>query len=147
MRCDLATNTLIKDNDIALILKNVTRRNPKLLIEAFYVIASKPCKQPPKTIINIFSLAFRSGYNIYEQYKMILKIAANDLICEETVLGCILQSNYPRNWETYLGEIINKMKGDYCSFIDLWEQANGDKIIAQKVTQFYSEDWSHVNKL
>ena len=147
LRYGLANNIKVSDNDITLILKNVNSGNPKLSIETFHVIASKPCKQPSKIIIDIFVLAFRSMYNVSEQYKMIQKLISNDLLCNEQVLLCILQSDYPRNWETYLGGIIVNMKEIYDEFKDLWVQTNGEKRLEHCMRQSQAEDWSQVKKL
>ena len=147
LRHDIASNKKIESDDIALILKNVNSRKPELIIEAFFVIASKPCKQSSSDIIDIFVIAFNSKYNVSEQYKMILKLATNNLLNSEKVLECILQSNYPRNWETYLGGIIDTMKDNYSEFIDLWRQANGKRKIERLKRQSSTEDWSQVEKL
>lgn len=58
---------------------------------------------------------------------MILKLTMNNLLISEKVIECILQSNYPRNWETYLGGIIDTQKGNYDDFIELWNQVSGTK--------------------
>lgn len=147
LRSNLASNIKIQSNDISLILKNANSKNPLLTIETFFVIASKPCKQSNQKIIDTFAIAFKSKYNIPEQYKMILKLASNDLLCYEQVLACILQSDYPKNWETYLGSIIEKKQEDYDEFKELWKQRNGEKKLEQLMKQSELEDWTHVKKL
>ena len=147
LRCDLANNLRVSDNDISLVLKNVNGRNPELMMEAFMVIASKPCKQSDIDIINTFYHAFRSECNIPEQYKMIKKLSIHGLLVSEKVLSCILQSNYPKNWETYLGGIIETKEGDYNCFIDLWNQSKGEKALTNIIHQTPEEDWTHVRKL
>ena len=84
---------------------------------------------------------------ITEQYKMILKLASNNLLCHEKVLNCILLSHYSRNWETYLGCIIDSMKANYYEFIDLWKQSHGSNKMLRLMEQSNTEDWSHAKKL
>lgn len=147
LRCDLAMNIKINNDDIELILRNISRRNPKLMVEAFFVIAAKPCEQSDNVIINTFVSAFKAGDNISGQYKMIKKLTNKGLLCNEKVLRCLLLSDFPRNWETYLGGIIETMGGNYNRFVNLWKQVEGIVILDNLMNQSPSEDWSQVQKL
>lgn len=134
-------------NDIIEILKNTNKQDPQLLIEAYFVIVSKAYRQSNNDIINFFVAAFKTNYNIPEQYKMILKLVSNDLLINEKVLKCILNSNYPRNWETNLGGIIETMSNNFSEFICLWNQADGDKKFTELKQQSHCGEWLQVEKL
>ena len=71
---------------------------------------------------------------------MIQKLISNDLLCNEQVLSCILKSDYPKNWETYLGGIIDNQRENYDAFIDLWKQTNGDKKLECCMKQSQTEN-------
>ena len=113
-----------------------------LLLEAFFVCAAK-CNQPGnKELVNLFLKAWKANRNNDFRWKLFPKLHAYGLIDDEKVMTQIVKSNSWKEWQVYLGYLIqgydsNKfikfMQGsDECDIMMLLERGG---------------EWSHVKRL
>lgn len=113
-----------------------------LLLEAFFVCAAK-CNQPGnKELVNLFLKAWKANRNNDFRWKLFPKLHAYGLIDDEKVMTQIVKSNSWKEWQGYLGYLIqgydsNKfikfMQGsDECDIMMLLERGG---------------EWSHVKRL
>lgn len=145
LRSQIAVNAKTEDEDIVLILKNINSNDPDLITNAYFIIVAKSNNQSPLTILNLFIAAFKNTTNYNERYKLIAKLYNHNLLVNEKVIDCIFLSEIPKDWEVYLGLIIeNNLNHD---FRELWKQAEGDVKLKKIICKIEMEDWRQVNRL
>jgi hypothetical protein len=128
-----------------LILKNTNSNDPELISNAYFVIAAKSNNQPPATVLNLFTAAFKNAETLNIRYKLITKLGNHDLLLNESVLNCLLLSNAAKDWEVYLGLIIsNNLQKD---FQELWQQSNSNSKLDTIIRKAIAENWQQVKKL
>lgn len=113
-----------------------------LLLEAFFVCAAK-CNQPNnKELIDLFLKAWKANRNNDIRWKLLPKLHAYGLIDEEKVITQIIKSNSWKEWQVYLGYLMqgynpNKFikfmqESDECDIMMLLERGG---------------EWTHVKRL
>jgi hypothetical protein len=145
LRSGLSVNCKTEEEDIKLILKNISSNDPSLITDAFFVIVAKANNQSQATVLNLFIASFMSSTNKSERYKLIAKLEYHNLLVNEKVLDCLLLSSFSKDWEVYLGLIIsNNLSAE---FQELWHQSAGNSKLDRIINKTVDEDWSQVNKL
>ncbi|MDR6763150.1 hypothetical protein J2Y38_003369 [Flavobacterium sp. 2755] len=145
LRSEIAVNSKTDKEDIALILKNINSNDSELITSAYFIIVAKSNNQSQLTVLNLFLAAFKNSTNYNERYKLIAKLDNHNLLVNEKVLDCIFLSEIPKEWEVYLGLIIEKNICD--DFRELWKQSEGEIKLKKIISKIEVEDWRQVNKL
>lgn len=147
LRAMLADNNKTRDEDIALVLKNINSKDSDLISDAYYVIVAKSNSQPQETVLNLFVAAFNGCCsNIQNRYKLIAKLEHHNLLVHEKVLDCMLFSNIPKDWEVYLGLLLDNDEL-LEEFRELWSQLDADSKFKRIKEKACHEDWRQVDKL
>lgn len=146
IRSDLATNVGTSQEDMGLILKNTNRNdNEDVIMNAYFVIVAKCNEQSKQTVLDFFLLAFGKCTNLAERYKLIAKLEQHDLLINDSVLSCLYSSYIAKEWEVYLGMIVNtELISD---FQDLWHQTDGNRSYENIILTSDNEDWGQASKL
>lgn len=77
-----------------------------LLLEAFFVCSAK-CNQPNnKELVDLFLKTWKANRNNHERWKLLPKLHVYGLIDEEKVMTQIIKSNSWKEWQVYLGYLI-----------------------------------------
>jgi len=145
LRSQLSVNSQTESEDIELILKNTNSNDPELISEAYFVIVAKSNNQPQATVLNLFIAAFNNSINLLDRYKLIPKLESHKLLLNDSVLNCVSHSSIPKEWEVYLGLIINNNLQN--EFQELWIQSDSNSKLEKIMKKTNTEDWRQVQKL
>jgi hypothetical protein len=146
LRTDIAHGASTSEHDIKLILKTTKSSVPGIAWDSFFVLTAKNNKQPLKILIDAFEVAWKSNDERPDRWKLIKKISAHGLLLHERVFLRILESHSCKEWQVYLGSIIESKSTVRDSFSRVWNEAVGERLqTALKLKA--GDDWKCVNEL
>lgn len=121
LRYEIANGKKTDNEDIHNIISNTYTQDKEIVWDMFFIIAAKNNKQSIDDILEAFSIAWDGNSSFKERrWKILQKLRSLDLLIQEKVLFKLLKDSIAKDWETYLGSIIEDGLRD--SFLNLWDQ-------------------------
>jgi hypothetical protein len=77
--------------------------------DAFFVVVAVANQQPASRIINTFIVAWDANNRRVDRWKLLYKVRERELLYRNEVVTRILQSDQPRDWETFLGSLAQEL--------------------------------------
>ncbi|MBF9255784.1 hypothetical protein I2I11_20970 [Pontibacter sp. 172403-2] len=144
LRSEISLGESTSNDDLKMLLENTYSKNPKITWDAFFIVSAKNNKQYKLNILETFEIAWETNEGNELRWKLIDKLKSHNLLLEERILFRVLNSLEPKEWEVYLGFIIqNKLDNE---FLTLCEQAGLLKVF-ERISNLEDSDWSQVKKL
>jgi len=135
LRYDIANGKATENEDIHNIISNTYTQDKEIVWDTFFIIAAKKNKQSIDNILEAFSIAWDGNSSFKERrWKIIQKLRSLNLLIQEKVLFKLLKDSIAKDWETYLGAIIEDELKD--SFLSLWDQIG----CAEAVEEIFCRD-------
>jgi hypothetical protein len=144
LRSRVASGAITSEQDIKLILKNTDTSNPNVTWDSFFILAAKFNHQPADKLLQAFKATWKSNSNHPDRWKLILKMAAHNLLVNETVFFSLVEGQSWREWEVYLGCIVESDCRE--DFKEFWNEVGGTALLSNFTTQ-NEEQWHHALKL
>jgi hypothetical protein len=123
LRLKLAHGGTASSEEMALVLKASAAGAPSASWEAFFLVAAKPNMQSDKVILNAFESAWNANRERSDRWKLLERIADRRLLLAENVARAALSSSNPREWEVFLGRILQA--GERLAFKQAWKELMG----------------------
>lgn len=143
-RGQLSRGEEIDDQSIKnIITKNFTQSSSSSW-DIFFIIAAKNTNSTKENILSCFEIAWDSNQDHFFRWKLINKLGFRLLLIEERVLLKLIKNGIAREWEEYLGKIIEDKLN--ISFLELWDQIRGETALKKTLRKIQSE-WSYVDRL
>jgi len=124
LRGRVARSETISDEEIKTILTSNYAPNAFNSWHTFFIVAAKSEMTTREVILSSFDMAWENNRTSEKRWQLIQKLAKKNLLVLEQVLLTILKDGTPREWEEYLGQIINKNLHN--DFMELWLQTGGE---------------------
>jgi len=141
LRAAIAYGGATSPADLALIFRSTATQSALVSWETVFVLAAKANDQPVPRIIDAFVAAWYRNDVRTDRWRLLMKIAERGAIMDEQVVKAILQSTVSREWEVFLGQILEL--NDRSCFARFWCDAGGPP-----VEKLPSEiEWRHVRRL
>jgi len=144
LRSMLAAGTTISKEDITLVLKNTDTTNPETTWDSFFILAAKNNHQSDEKVLQAFKIAWISNSERTDRWKLIDKLSERNLLLSDVVLHSVLESNSWKEWQVYLGCIVNNVPNQ--QFIDFISEI-GKESIFECLNETEGEEWRYVAKL
>ncbi len=142
LRSEIAEGFPSEDKAIELILKKCGSKDPEVTMNSFFVIAARNNNPKTKSLIETFKNAWDNNEGKYDRWKLIPKLAIFNVLSNSDFLSRIFQSDIPKEWEVYLGNILeSNLKDD---FKQVWQEMEGE---CKFKSYENNNDWSQVLKL
>jgi Zn-finger protein len=142
LRSEIAEGFPSEDKAIELILKKCGSKDPEVTMNSFFVIAARNNNPSKKSLIETFKNAWDNNEGKHDRWKLIPKLAIFEALPDSDVVSRIFQSATPKEWEVYLGNILEYDLN--VDFKQIWQEMEGDcRFIKHK----YDDDWTQVLKL
>ncbi|WP_428331550.1 NACHT domain-containing protein [Mucilaginibacter sp.] len=134
----------VSEEDIKAILTITYTPSAETSWDTFFIISAKHRNVTREVIFSTFSIAWTSNAKNNKRWQLVGNIAKRGLFVSEQVLLSLMSDGTPREWEEYLGQVLELSKQD--TFIELWQQIGGEKALAQ-LSHHSPEDWQVTNRL
>lgn len=144
LRSSLGVGVPPTDDDIKIIMKSTSTADPQVAWDAFFTIAAKPTNADKVTIFKMFKVAWKANGSNPNRWKLIDRLASRGFLLDGNVLECILESNFERDWECFLGDLLNSTnlrRSWKNNFLDF--QKRMDESLQRRT----GKEWQHVYKL
>ncbi len=144
MRRQLAYGEACEASDIEMLLKRAHRGNSRVVWESFFVLSAKHNEVSSDNILETFIEAWNQASEHGERWKLIEKLKKRGLLLEEVVVKAVLRSKDPKEWETYLGGLIElDLERDFrrCIGASAWNR------LLERMKMEESSDWDQVHYL
>jgi hypothetical protein len=112
MRAQLGEGRPTSDNNLASIYDGLERLTEPDAWDAFFVVVARPNRQPQSRIVETFRVAWDRNHTRGDRWKLLSKMAARDLLHADDVVDRVRASNRPREWETFLGLVLQRPERD-----------------------------------
>lgn len=145
LRADVGSGLSTPEEDIKLIQRNAEASNPGVAWDSFFVLAAKRNRQPKDKLISAFKLAWKSNRDRPDRWKLVQKLWSHDLLLNELVLFSVLEGNSWKEWQVYLGCIIESPQRE--CFPEFWAEVSGVKLTEAFKGNEEEEEWERVMKL
>ncbi len=106
LRGRLGKGKATEQSTIGLILQAGAIADPDVSWDSFFVIAARLNEQPEGMILEAFEKAWVTNSTRSDRWKLIDKLGALKLTTSETALKAVVSSRDPKEWEVYLGFIL-----------------------------------------
>ena len=150
LRCDISLGIKTQEQEIKQLISKTYSQNPKINWDIFFIICAKKNNQTKEHILSAFISAWEA--NSDEKYKvrrwrLIDKLASlTKLIINETVLNILFKDSIYKDWEVYLGKILEFSPDLRDEFFDLWNQIDGSSLLLVLMSR-KPNDWIYVKRL
>lgn len=130
--------------DIGLIVRNANSSDAQVAWESFFVLAARPSQQSSIVILEAFTLAWRVNAGRSDRWKMFDRLASRGLLLEEEAFGLLLSSDEPKEWEVYLGLVLD-LPAQRDAFCLLWRGVHPR--IEERIVCRMEPEWSVAHRL
>ena len=145
LRAKIAGGFTTTEQYIKLMLKNTDTSNANLTRSSFFILAAKSSKQPSEKLLQAFKIAWKSNSDSSERWKLLVKMAAHNLLVTETVFFAVVDAGSWKEWQVYLGCIIESSTHQQ-DFVDFWVQVDNPDIF-NSLHKKIGEEWKQVTHL
>ena len=131
----------ISNNDINVLLPSNYTQSPSITWDSFFILAAKNSGQSASVILQAFKSAWDANKKAGNEnaWKLIDKLYKRQLLLHEDVLLSLLENGSAKDWEVYLGHVMNQ-KGE---FLNLKSQLIDDGFFDEKFEK-NPPTWSQV---
>jgi hypothetical protein len=133
----------ISDEDIKSILTNTYTASAFNSWHTFFIVSANHKKVSKETILAAFAMAWENNVGNSRRWQLINNLGKRRLLLFEQTLLMLLKDGIPREWEEYLGQVLEKKESD--TFMELWLQIGGEKALRQ-LTHNHPNDWQITNR-
>ena len=149
LRGAIAQGEKTNPNDIKDLIGKTYSQNPQINWDMFFIVSAKNNKQSKDKIKSSFSVAWEVNSGpMYssKRWKLIDKLSSLDMLVDEVILNILLKDSSAKDWEVYLGKVLEMSSQRRDDFYELWQQIDGD-IIFKKIIKRIPHEWEYVSKL
>jgi len=146
---EIAFGKETKSDDIQELISKSYSQNPKITWDAFFIVSAKKNKQKKEIIISSFKVAWETNSDFSEKFrrwKLIDKLGERGLLINEKVVNILFEDSLPKDWEMYLGRMLEYSSSKADEFYDFWFQIDGSSTL-KTLTSIKPNDWLYVNRL
>ncbi len=142
LRSEIAEGLHSDEKAIELILSKCGSKDPEVTMNSFFVIAAKNNNPQKKSLLETYKNAWDNNEEKHDRWKLIQKMGIFEALLESDVVSRIFQSGTSKEWEVYLGSILEYEINN--SFKLIWHEMEGDNELSRFEK---NDDWSQVLKL
>ncbi len=144
LRGRIGRGEVLKSDDVKEIIANMYTPTPETSWHIFFIVATGRQRFNNDTIFSAFKLAWENNSGNYRRWQLIQKLAKTSLLLQEALLLILLQNGTIREWEEYLGQILEKEENH--AFTELWLQYGGENAF-RTLTHGNPSEWQVANHL
>ena len=150
LRFEISLGIKTQLNEIKQLISQTYSQNPQINWDIFFIVCAKNNNQTDGHIISAFISAWEANSelkNTYKRWRLIDKLASKDkLLINETILNTLFKDSTYKDWEVYLGKILEFPPSVKNEFFDLWGQIDGNQLLSKLISRNPS-DWIYVSRL
>ncbi|WP_448698127.1 hypothetical protein ACFGVR_15000 [Mucilaginibacter sp. AW1-3] len=143
LRGRIGRGEFVSDEDIKSVLTSTYTPSAFNSWHTFFIVSANQQKVSKDNIISAFLMAWENNHYNTRRWQLIKNLGKRRLLVTEQILITLLKDGNPREWEEYLGQILEKK--DNGTFMDLWTQIGGEKALGQ-LSHNNPSDWQITNR-